>query len=135
MIFESSVNRFATGHRLLADLPFVISSNITIIIAVAILIVIFHTEHSSGKGEYLTESHENGVVDFAGRWNDKTGNQQATANNNESDSRNELKRGFMLLEVHIEGVKLLSFGNEGRWRNFASLSEAKLYAPEYLSKK
>ena len=46
--------------------------------------MIFHSKHRSGKGEYLTESHENGVVDFAGRWNDKSGNQQATTYDNEN---------------------------------------------------
>ena len=88
--------------------------------------MIFHSKHRSGKGEYLTESHENGVVDFAGRWNDKSGNQQATTNDNESDSRDELESGFMFLEVHIEEIKLVSFGNEGLRRNFAVSSEAKL---------
>ena len=46
--------------------------------------MIFHSKHRSGKGEYLTESHEDGVVDFAGRWNDKSGNQQTAAYDNEN---------------------------------------------------
>ena len=54
-IFEPSKNRFTTGHRLSADVPFFIVSNIITTPAVAVLVMIFHTEHRPRESQNLAE--------------------------------------------------------------------------------
>lgn len=56
---------------------------------VAVLIVIFHTEHRARESEDFTESHKHGVVDFAGWRHTETCDEQTAA---DSDKENRGKQ-------------------------------------------
>ena len=60
-----------------------------------VFIMVVDAEQCPGESQDFAEGDKDGVVDFAARRNDKTGNQQAAAYCNEENCSKQLYRWFM----------------------------------------